>query len=107
MTPSRSAVQLSCSCALSPRTSALSSWASPQTPSLSKAGSGDGLAGYIAGLLSYATKWYKKEDIILFADKMIHEAAYLSQEEESEGIANILSARNKIVQVIKTDKKRS
>lgn len=78
----------------------------PQTPSLSKAGSGDGLAGYIAGLLSYATKWYKKEDIILFADKMIHEAAYLSQEEESEGIANILSARNKIVQVIKTDKKR-
>lgn len=74
------------------------------TPSLAKAGSGDGLAGYLAGLLSYAGKDFDTDDLILFADLMIHRAAYLSALEESDGLADIMSCIGKIRKIIKDGK---
>lgn len=46
------------------------------TPSLSRAGSGDALAGYIAGLLAYVPAKYPYHEVITEADKIIHQAAY-------------------------------
>lgn len=65
----------------------------PMTPCLAKAGTGDGLSGYLAGLLSYGTKSFAYEDIVLFADSMIHEAARQIEEGNTEwnsGTASIL-----------------
>lgn len=46
-----------------------------ETVNLAKAGSGDGLAGYLVGLLSYADKIVSYDDVIIFGDHMIHIAA--------------------------------
>ncbi len=70
------------------------------TPSLAKAGSGDGLAGYLAGILAYGEKRLKTEDCVLLADRVIHEAALLSSKEKTEGSGDILSAYEKIDEVI-------
>lgn len=71
------------------------------TPSLAKAGSGDGLAGYIAGILAYGEKIESYVDCILFADMMIHKAAYLSQNKRSIGSSDILTTLDEIENVIK------
>ncbi len=60
------------------------------TPSLSKAGSGDGLAGYLAGLLAYGLRKEKFTDLVIFGDQLIHLAAYQAQQHLSAGIASIL-----------------
>ena len=52
-----------------------------ETTNLAKAGSGDGLAGYIVGLLSYATKIIDYDDVIMFSDNMIHSAAYQAKQD--------------------------
>ena len=72
----------------------------PPTPCLAKAGSGDGLSGYLAGILAYGTKDFSLVDCILFADKMIHEAALQSQEKLSKGIADILTSKEEIAKII-------
>ncbi len=73
----------------------------PKTPCLAKAGSGDGLAGYLTGLLSYADKIIGYHETILFANRMIHEAARLAQEKYTPGYANILTAKEQIVNLIR------
>lgn len=65
------------------------------SPSLAKAGSGDGLAGYLAGVLAFPLKKELKERV-LFADRMIHLAAKTSEQEKTVGGANIISAIEKI-----------
>lgn len=42
---------------------------------LAKAGSGDGLSGYLAGILAYGDKKVGYDDAIRFADLMVHHAA--------------------------------
>lgn len=74
------------------------------TPSLAKAGSGDGLAGLITGLLSYADKKIGYYESILFADKLIHEAAKIAEHELSMGFSDILTAKDYIVKVINQSK---
>jgi hydroxyethylthiazole kinase-like uncharacterized protein yjeF len=65
------------------------------SPSLAKAGSGDGLAGYLAGVLAYPFACNIK-DGILFADHMVHLAANKAEHELTVGGSNILSALDKI-----------
>lgn len=72
----------------------------PPCPGLAKAGSGDGLAGYLAGLLAYGTKKEKRENIILFGDEMIHRAALRATKQYSSGIVDILYAKEEIVKII-------
>ncbi len=71
------------------------------TPSLGKAGSGDGLSGYITGLLSYAEKYVSYSDIILFADEMIHRAMSELEKEESFALCSILSLKGGMKKVLK------
>ena len=73
---------------------------SSSVPALAKAGSGDGLAGYLAGLLAYSDKIIGFDETVLFADKMIHEAALSSQKELSSGVADILSSAEKVKEII-------
>lgn len=70
------------------------------TPSLGKAGSGDGLAGYLAGILSYATKDFSFEEAVLFSDSMVHKAARREQEKLSAGIASILDVPQGIREIV-------
>ncbi len=67
-------------------------YASSYSPTavLGKAGSGDGLAGYLAGLISYLKKEYALPEIVLFADSFIHQAAFRAGETDSPGLDNIL-----------------
>lgn len=60
------------------------------TATLGKAGSGDGLAGFLAGLLSYGRKDYPTKDVILFGDFLFHEAARLSAKKRTAGLASVL-----------------
>jgi ADP-dependent NAD(P)H-hydrate dehydratase / NAD(P)H-hydrate epimerase len=71
------------------------------TPSLAKAGSGDGLAGYLTGLLAYGTKKETASEVIFFADEMIHRSAKTAEEKKSPGLASILSAKGEIENIIK------
>lgn len=73
----------------------------PPCSLLGKAGSGDGLSGYLAGLLSFAGSLMSKEEVILFGDQRIHLAAERKAEEISPAIGSILdlpSARKQIIQ---------
>ncbi len=63
------------------------------TPSLGKAGSGDGLSGYIAGLLSFAEKHVSYSDVILFADEMIHRSMAELEKRISPSLCSILSLK--------------
>jgi NAD(P)H-hydrate epimerase len=76
------------------------------TPSLGKAGSGDGLAGYLTGLLAYGTKKESVTDLILFADALVHEGAALAEDEKSPGVASILSVKEEIEGLIERAKPR-
>lgn len=58
------------------------------TPSLARAGSGDALAGYITGLLAYATAKFDYQMVIMGADKAIHEAAMKFSKINSDGTLN-------------------
>lgn len=58
------------------------------TPSLARAGSGDALAGYITGLLAYATTKFDYQMVIMEADKAIHEAAMKFSKINSDGTLN-------------------
>lgn len=73
------------------------------TPSLAKAGSGDGLAGFLLGLLSYADKIIDYNDVIIFADTLIHKAAKKAEENFSSGISNILFAKDEIIKIIQEE----
>lgn len=68
--------------------------------SLAKAGSGDGLAGYLAGLLSYATKKIDFDDIVIFGDYVIHKSAYFAQKDSLIGLEDIISCKQKIKDVL-------
>ncbi len=63
------------------------------TVSLAKAGSGDGLSGYITGLLSFAMKYVSYQDVILFADMMIHLSMSELEKINSPSLYSILSLR--------------
>ncbi len=63
------------------------------TVSLAKAGSGDGLSGYITGLLSFAEKYVSYSDAILFADTMVHLAMSELEKINSPSLYSILSLR--------------
>lgn len=69
--------------------------ASPASSVLGKAGSGDGLAGYLTGLLAFPMKDVTLQDKVLFADEIIHEKA---KEIEREGHCNqnILDVLNRL-----------
>lgn len=74
------------------------------TAVLGKAGSGDGLAGYLAGLFGYLKKEYTLPEIVLFADTFLHQAAYRTGEKDSPGLDNILDIfpeRKKRIQEVK------
>ncbi|MFA6874528.1 MAG: hypothetical protein WCR16_02800, partial [Bacilli bacterium] len=75
------------------------------TPSLAKAGSGDGLAGYLVGLLAYGRKEASLEEIILYADSMIHKAARAAENELGPGLASILSVPQYLPSVVLQEKK--
>lgn len=67
---------------------------------LGKAGSGDGLAGYLTGLRSYLTKSYPAETIVLYADERIHRAALKAGEALSPGFGSILNLPSFISEAI-------
>ncbi len=58
------------------------------TPALSRAGSGDALAGYIAGLLAYGSRELGYPKLIIYADDLIHQAAYNYSRKNSDGLLN-------------------
>ncbi len=62
----------------------------PKVPALAKAGSGDGLAGFLAGLLAYGLSKVNYVDLIMFADQIIHLAALQAQQDLTPGLASIL-----------------
>lgn len=70
------------------------------TPSLGKAGSGDGLSGYITGLLSYAEKYIDYPDIILFADEMIHRSMSELEKDNSFALCSILFLKSGMERVL-------
>ena len=59
------------------------------TPSLGKAGSGDGLAGYIAGLLANKDLSISPDELVIFADHFIHALAAYAETKESPAILDI------------------
>jgi NAD(P)H-hydrate epimerase len=65
--------------------------ASPETPSLAKAGSGDGLAGFLSGVLAYGVKWFNEIELIAFVNDFIHIKAHECEEEQPAGFINILN----------------
>ena len=67
---------------------------------LAKAGSGDGLAGLITGFLAYGTKYYKKEQLIIFADELLHMASNAYASKHSSGLCDILKALKTIEDII-------
>lgn len=66
------------------------------TPTLAKAGSGDGLSGYLAGILAYGRKYLPYTDLILFGDLLIHNAAKMAGDKYSSGYTSILSCKEEI-----------
>ena len=70
------------------------------TPSLGKAGSGDGLSGYLCGLLSYGEKYFSYSQLIEFGDWMIHCAAKKVEDEKSSGFSSILDVVDGIKEII-------
>lgn len=67
---------------------------------LAKAGSGDGLAGYLAGILAYGDKKVGYDDAVRFADLMIHLAAHLALKEKGMS-TSIIDAIEKIQDITK------
>ena len=57
-------------------------------PALARAGSGDALAGYIAGLLAYGSKELGYSKLIIYADDLIHQAANNYSRKNSNGLLN-------------------
>lgn len=51
------------------------------TVNLAKAGSGDGLSGYLCGILAYAPKKIGFDQSVIFADHMVHIASYQAYQE--------------------------
>lgn len=70
------------------------------TPALAKAGSGDGLSGYLSGILAYGEKDISYDDLILFGDQLIHQAAARAEKKYSSGYSNILSCKEEIKEMI-------
>lgn len=62
----------------------------PKTPVFARAGSGDGLAGLIAGYLAYADKIIGYDETIFFADSLFHYAGVKTEEEIGIGTTSIL-----------------
>ena len=60
---------------------------SPITPSLAKAGSGDVLAGFLSGLLTYLPSFgYSIEETILFGDQLFHLCFAKGEKKESQAL---------------------
>ena len=70
------------------------------TAALGKAGSGDGLAGYLTGILSYAMKFVTVKEAVLFADRIIHEAARRTAKKRSAGLTDILEIQDAIREIV-------
>lgn len=70
------------------------------TSALGKAGSGDALAGFLAGLLSYGTKSFSLFDLTSFASEMIHQAAKKAEEEIPGALLDVLSIRPVLRQIL-------
>ena len=78
----------------------------PSTPSLGKAGSGDGLSGYLTGLLSFAEKYFSYSDIISFGDQMIHLSMKELEKKSSPALHSILSLKDGMKLYLKSIKKQ-
>lgn len=78
----------------------------PSTPSLGKAGSGDGLSGYIAGLLSFADKCFSYTYIICFGDRMLHLSMKELEKKSSPALHSILSLKDGMKQYLESFKKQ-
>jgi NAD(P)H-hydrate epimerase len=70
------------------------------TPSLAKAGSGDALAGLLAGLLAYATQKFTVDEVILFADWLFHAAANEAEKAKPAGTISVMEILPHIASVI-------
>lgn len=77
------------------------------TPSLGRAGSGDGLAGYIAGLFAYAAKLFTPDEIVLFADQFLHSLAHFAETKQGAGSLDIRSVESYFVPFLLSYKKES
>ena len=61
------------------------------TCALGKAGSGDALAGFLAGLLSYGTKTFSLFDLTCFASEVFHQAAKESEKDFPGALSDVES----------------
>lgn len=62
----------------------------PSTPALAKAGSGDGLAGFLSGLLAYGGKSDSFLSVVEFGDEYFHRAARLMERELTQGFSSVI-----------------
>lgn len=60
------------------------------TPIFARAGSGDGLAGLLAGYLAYADKIIGYENTVLFADALFHYAGLMTEQEKGLGTTSVM-----------------
>ncbi len=70
------------------------------TPSLGKAGSGDALAGLMSGFLSFADGKSGRNNVILFADELIHRAARQAENQVGSTIASVDDCREQIIRIV-------
>ncbi len=77
-----------------------------KTPSLGKAGTGDGFAGLLSGLLAYADSLYSRNDIILFSDHLLHQGALLQEKKHSAGTCDILTCFDEIKEILEEKPER-
>ena len=77
-----------------------------RTPSLGKAGTGDGFAGLLSGLLAYADSLYSRNDIILFSDHLLHQGALLQEKKHSAGTCDILTCFDEIKEILEEKRER-
>ena len=77
-----------------------------RTPSLGKAGTGDGFAGLLSGLLAYADSLYSRNDIILFSDYLLHQGALLQEKKHSAGTCDILTCFDEIKEILEEKRER-
>ncbi len=70
------------------------------TPSLGKAGSGDALAGLLAGLLSFADKKCGYNNVILFGDELFHRAAKAAEENRRSALASFEDCMAEIAKIV-------
>lgn len=70
------------------------------TSALGKAGSGDALAGFLAGLLSYGTKEFDLFDLVCFASETFHQAAKEAEEDVPGALLDVDSVRPYLLRLL-------